>query len=659
MLFFFGWQIARYLLKENRIEHLIGLSGIFGIGLYLFLINILGYFIPIKITFYLVLLLIFIIGIILFYFNKSKALEWGTDKKWRKILFGFTILLVISNGLIFFRMPLKGDILQAGSMPTAATMAEGNFPPTEIWEPGHPLVYHYAFELLTASIYKITGLPLYLAYNFLIAILIGILFLLGFILVKNFCNDNFKAFVSSLIMLYGGSLVFLKGINGVSILYNKYILQQDIYAPFKFVLQSIESVFSIPVLENMLKTSWSVLAFPLMVVIVYLYLYSIKHEYSKKIALFNSILLALLALSAETYFAIFCFVLFIYPFAYGFIKKDWFTAKRFLIISFLIVLIALPIAFFQGGVLKTLLMPNPNPSATEYYFTSQINKVFKINKTPWLLNTDYGEYGVNWLAIYDSKFLLELGLLLFLFIPAVVFILKRYFQPGLMLGMLSITFFLIPFFINFVHPGDMRRIFYPFNLFGGLIVGLFLMALYLLVKKRWLKKIIIFIVIVLIAQTVLFQLLFLSIGYPPGTWNGSDKIFGRAKSFEGRVYNWVRENTTLDDYFLILKKEDDDLEAAPNHRFVLNTGRMAPIYAYHWDNYQTGNLPSFLEPDLFRKIRKECDAYGIKNLNYDYLYVNERWPSDLEEKCLANNNLELIFQAKEGDEFVRIYKIIY
>ena len=79
ILFFFGWQLARYALNENRIERLIGLAGILGIGLYVFSINAAGLFIPIKIAFYLVLFMF--LALALFCFNKPKPLEWGIDKR--------------------------------------------------------------------------------------------------------------------------------------------------------------------------------------------------------------------------------------------------------------------------------------------------------------------------------------------------------------------------------------------------------------------------------------------------------------------------------------------------------------------------------------------------------------------------------------------------
>lgn len=38
--FFFGWECARFVLRENRIEYLLAFSGLFGIGFYTFFLNV-------------------------------------------------------------------------------------------------------------------------------------------------------------------------------------------------------------------------------------------------------------------------------------------------------------------------------------------------------------------------------------------------------------------------------------------------------------------------------------------------------------------------------------------------------------------------------------------------------------------------------------------
>lgn len=450
ILFFFGYQLSKWIFKKSQKEILFVLSGLVGIGLYVFLINAIGYFISIKITFYLVLLAFIIIGIILFFVNKLRNPVWGIDKKWRKILLITTLLIVIVTFIVDNRNPLGGDLVLLSSMPSAATMAEGNFPPKAIWMPSHPLRYHYGPHLFAVAIHKTTGLSLYASYDIQVAILIGILFLLGFILIKKFIKDNKKALISSILMLCAGGLVFLRGIKGIPILYEKYILGHEIFAPFRFVFEMVEALFSEPVVERVIHLPTNALSFVLIIGIIYLYLNS-SAKNDKKIIVLIGFLLALLALFAETFFAVFCALLLIYPFVFGLIKKDWLSAKKFLVNSLLILIIALPIAFIQGGVLTHYLDRDGHNLLLHqtygYTDTELLEKGFEINKTPWILITRLGKD--NKLPIYSLKFLLQWGLLLFLVIIATIYFWKKYSKHILFLTLSFFVFFLIPFFIIF------------------------------------------------------------------------------------------------------------------------------------------------------------------------------------------------------------------
>ena len=94
------------------------------------------------------------------------------------------------------------------------------------------------------------------------------------------------------------------------------------------------------------------------------------------------------------------------------------------------------------------------------------------------------------------------------------------------------------------------------------------------------------------------------------------------------------------------------------------TGRFAPTF-YYGTGTQTQfappvtQNPAALVPYIawYKKILKECDPSALKILDYRYLYINKYWPEGLAEKCLANNDLELQFEAGEGNNFARIYLI--
>jgi len=659
ILFSFGYQLSKFLFKKNHIEILVALSGLMGLGLYVFLINAIGYFIAIKITFYLVLLIFIIVGSILYFINRLGKIKWGINKKWRKILLITVLLLTITTFVVDNRVPLADDQTALASVPIAATIAEGNFPPMAIWMPQYPLRYHYGSHLFVAAIHKTTDIPLYMSYDVQSSILMGILFLLGFILIKKITKNNKKSLIGSFLIPCIGSLYFLKGIKGIFILYDKYILHQDIFAPFKFILEMVTPLLSRPPYIWMIIFPANALGFVLIIGIIYLYFSSVK-ENNNKIILLNSLLLVTLALFAETFFAIFCFLIIIYPFVFGLIKKNWLRAKNFLITSLLMLMIAVPIAFIQGGVLTHYLGRDGHDLILHqtYGYTDieLLNRGFEINKEPWILMTRLGEN--NRLPIYSPKFLLEWGLLLILIIIAVIHFWKRKSKYIIFLELSFFTFFLIPFFIIFpLELCSTERFFYIANLLGGIIIGLFLFDLYF--KKRnlehkLLKKIIFFIVAVLIAQWMVFQLIFLTIGYPPAKWNNTDKFFVEKNSFEAESYQWVRENTRINDYFLIFDFNNDYIET-PNVKFILNTGRIAPVYTYISIEDDPIDIP---ESYAFKQLQENCDEKLIKYLNYKYFYINENWPEELKDKCLINNNLELEFEVIKGDRFIKIYRIL-
>lgn len=657
ILFFFGWQLARYSLKEKRIEHLVGLAGIFGIGLYVFFINAVGLFLPIKIVFYLVLLLFFLLGLVLFYLNRSKPLEWGIDRRWRKILLAFTLFLVVATGIISFRHPMDLSILRE---PTAATIAEGNFPPVEIWQPERSLNYHYAPDLFSAAIHKVTRLPLYSAYDLQKAILTGVLFLLGFILVKRFSNSDFKSFVSSLLMLYAGTLVFLRGLAGIPVLYSKYILGQDIFAPFKFVSDAIEGEYGSPVVRLAAELHWGAMAFPLIIAVIYLYFHLLNGERRRAAFFVCGFLLALLALVSEPYFLVLCCVIFVYPFAFALFKKERERAKKFLAVSLLILLIALPTAFFQGGLLKAFFVQQFDLPGINSEFDVLYTKGPGNDKPPFEISSPWTLYDSK--PIYSSDFLMDWGLLFAVLVPSFAFLFSRHFELALFLGGVIILSFSIPLiatssFANMA--GQLGRFFYPVNLLGGLAVGLFLSSLYLRVQKKGFKRAILFLTLILMAQALWAQFIWAVFSFPAGTWNPNEKLFAQANSLEGRAYNWVKENTSIRDYFLIIKKNYTECgeSAAPNCLFILNTGRMAPIY----DHQAVGDkdeIPLSPKAAVFSEVRDRCASSAVRKLNFGYVYVDEKWPAGMEERCREGNTLELKFESSEGDKFVRIYKII-
>lgn len=663
ILFFFGWQAARWILHENRIEHLIAFAGVFGIGLYLFFINILGLFIPIQVTFYLVLLVFLLFACACFFARDQRPLEWETNMRYRKILLFLVLFLTLSVGLISFRHPMDRASVRE---PTAATMAEGNFPPVEIFNPTDPLRYHYAPDLFAAATYKVTGLPLYVAYDLEKAILSGVLFLLGFLLVLLFFPGQFfVAFFSSVSMMYAGSLVFLNIFTGIPVLYQKFILGQNISAPFKFVSDAIIGIYTTPAINSVVNMHWGAMAFSLMMAVVYIYFHLLyKEEGSRNAAAFfaGGFLFALLALVSEPYFAVLCVVMFLFPFGFLF-KRDWANTKKVFTTSFILLAIALSVAFFQGGLLRSavsqqLHLPSSEKAYDSILYTSnstssQVNS-FKIG-TPWLL--------YDGKPAYDPRFLAEFALLLAVLIPSLIFLFKRRFQMALFLTGLIFAFFWIPLFVDSDLPDlatQLVKFFSPVSLFGGLVAGVFLTTLYLRTQDPLRKGILLFLALILMAQGIWTHAVWLAFGDPPGRiWSPNAQYFAQVGTPEASAYNWIKKNTTINDLSLIIKDTHADcgMYGAPNCRFVFNTGRMAPTFTIESNtDITTTGVSSQDKAALFSEVSKTCGPSILQELHYRYLYVDDQWTKGMEATCIKNNKLDMVFQVVEGEKFIRIYK---
>ena len=670
-LFFFGWQAARWILNENRIEHLVAFSGILGIGLYTFFINIAGLFMPIQTVFYLILIFFLLFASICYFgrrlqiFGDQRPLKWSVSAPWRKMLLFFALFLTLSVGLISFRHPMDRASTRE---PTAATIAEGNFPPVEIFNPTDELRYHYAPDLFAAATYKVTGVPLYVAYDLERAILSGTLFLFGFLLVLLFFPGQFfVAFFSSISMMYAGSLVFFNIFSGIPELYQKFILGQNIPAPFKFVSDAIVGEYTTPVINSVVNMHWGAMALALMLAIVYLYFSLLQRENRNHfIAAFfaGGFLLALLALVSEPYFAVLCIIIFIFPFL-SFFKRDLMNVKKVFITSFVLLAIALPTAFFQGGLLRSAVVQQLGLSSDKdaydsTFYTSSTTSIsthsFKVSM-PWLLYDDK--------PVYSPRFLAEFILLLAILVPALIYLFKQRFQLALFLTGLLLLFFFIPLFVDSDLPElavQLVKFFNPVPLFGGLAVGLFLATRYLRTHKPLLKGVLLSLAFVIIAQGIWTHAVWLAFGNPPAlTWSSPNaKLFAQVGTPEAVAYTWIKKNTAADDLFLIIKDDHFDcgVYGAPNCLFVFNTGRMAPTFKLESDtNTTVAGVPSQDKFALFSEAGKNCDSGTLRELRYNYLYVDDQWSEGMEAMCIKKNELDLVFQIREGEKFIRIYEI--
>lgn len=646
ILFTFGWVFSRYFLKENKIFILFPLAILIGGSAYVFLLNNISYFIPIQFSFWIVLLVLALTTLFfsIFYRNKKKeCLILGISLRWVWVI-AFIFLLISASSLIIGLRSLEYDTLVSVHIPTASTIAEGNFPVRDVQNPSNLMKYHYAPELFSAAIYKTTGLPIDFAYDFQIGIGAGLIFLLSFVLAYFLIKKTFPAFLASLFMLFGSGVNFLNIFRGLPVLYNKFILGENIEAPFKFVNHVIygELVNSATV---WIQGHSMAIGLPVTLGVIYFYLQAIKskNKYWIRLMLVSGLLFGYLALSTETFFAILAAVFIFYPLWLLIFSNQKINIKRIFIISFLILGIGILIASYQGGVLTQAKHLDEGSQS----FILSLRSIENVFKSTQLFSFSF----LTWF------FLREFGLPLLLLIPALIYFRKNK-QIFVFLGSIAIIPFFIPFIITYTTSGCIEYFFHLSIVFLSLISGLYLGSLILKAKLQKRKFFITFLSVIsfiIILNGLIFQIMFMI--YPFGNLSREPHPFlaklPPMSDSEKETHLWIKEHTTIQDVFFLTKEEDAffDLEYplgksffTLNFDFIINYGRFALTFPF--SPHQSD--PSIDEILKFKKIKEECDGHSMKEFNIKYIYFTPQWPSGLIEQCLENNNLDLVFQSGES-----------
>ena len=660
-LFFCGWQIVRFVFKFNQIELLIPLSLAVGYGVYIFFLNIFSYLIPIRLNFYLVFVFLLTIAFILFFLKIEKpSLKCELGKKEGLIIFGTVFIVMVLSGFLAFRS-IGADDLAYSHLPAAASIAGGNFPIKHLNIPKEDLVMHYGPNLFYAAISRTTGLSIVSSFRFSVFLFSGVIFLLIFNIARLFIKNNLGSFFVALVGMFGGGFRFIYGFGGVITLYKKFILHYNIDHPFAF-LGNMWSVTPLTgTIIGHIFNNWFALGWALTLVIIYLYLKNISSKArSDSYDFLMIVLLSVLAFSFEMSFVVMCFGIFVTPFIFYFKDKNKEDFKILFKHSFLILTITAIFVLFQGGTITTIFK-----NIIQHKSSYGVGLGFSVFKN--LLSFDPGN-GIA-LPFYGSTFVLNFGLIYFLIIPAIIFMARKKFKEGIFLAVVSCFSFLVPFFITFkswVWQGTMDRFFRFAGPVWAILVGLFLTAnLFRLGSEGFLKKVIIFICLAVIClEGVLFlptRPLYKRLEYRLD----NSKFFATLRPLsttESAAYKWIEKNSNIKDYFLFFADKNDigdEPSILETFRFVMFSQRLAPIYTQSHNYIAVETLPpdEYYTP-AYKRVVFNCNKDDMELLNYKYLFVDNNWPEGLEEKCLANNDLELKFEGKEGNDFVRIYEVL-
>ena len=564
--------------------------------------------------------------------NKKKTV-WYFEKKWRLILLVTFSLIIILSGFSAAR-EIDGDELAFTQLPLSSTISQGNFPVQAPFLPNQIIKYHYGSELWRAAMFNISDIELWFIHDIQVAIAYGLFFALSFIFIFYITNKKFFSYITALVALFGGGLNSFFGFKGiVNLLYRN--------GNFSFIADMMHGEIHITTAAaQSMILSWATIAFPLVMLILFLYVnfWNNKKEWIK-FSILISILLCVLALTAETFFVIILFSFLIFPIFYKFFIDNSKSIKIYLESFLFINIMTWPIIIFQGGIFTQIFKKQKGVISSDFF----------VSINPFII--DVGEK----ISVFSHHFILNWGLLLFLIIPALIYFYIKKNKYLLLLGLISLVAYSIPFVIHIREwSWEIRRVLFLVPPLWGILISLFLLNIYKIIKDKINRK---FILVILTILFILlcFDSLFFVAGHlinPYYRPDGNDSFWGQPQQsdvLEIEIYSWVKENTILEDIFFTF---DNKISYFPNRNFVLQTGRFAPTFQIFRE--QNLNIP---ETIIFQKIKKNCNNQSLKILNYNYLYVNQYWPEGLEKKCLSSNDLELKFDNSSDNYVSKIYLI--
>ncbi len=182
-----GWGLLErgFRWSENKDRVLVAWGT--GLMVYLWLVNMLGRWLPAEIGFSLPAVLIFVAGFVSVGSLKNllQGFFLGLVEGWQRwLLFGVVtgIMLEVEFGLLVFD--------EYRNLPLISTLAAGYIPPRNFFDPTWPLAYHYAFHLLGASLVRLGGVFPWIAFDLSKALIFAYSLLLAWLVGKTYLQQG-------------------------------------------------------------------------------------------------------------------------------------------------------------------------------------------------------------------------------------------------------------------------------------------------------------------------------------------------------------------------------------------------------------------------------------------------------------------------------------
>ncbi|MDP3727679.1 MAG: hypothetical protein Q8R35_03535 [bacterium] len=635
----FGYLFSFVVLKERRIFAVVPFAIVIGVNAYNFFVNLASYAFPFSTTPQLVLAAFAIADVALWAIARRKNIplmpERGSiTQRQTRILFIIAIAISLLAGAFALRS-LGFDDLAIGHLSLVSTILEGNFPVRDPATPDHLLEYHYGSDLLTAALARAAAIPPWLGYDIQIILFSGAALLMGFVLAFELSGRWRASLLAALLMLLGAGLTWLRFTEGIEPLWQKFVLHQEVFAPWKFLATMSAPRINGSILARIFNHNAAV-GFPVMIFVFILYFRALALTGRSWIpyTLTAAVAFGYLALNLETNFVILLAAMGIALLAAFIAGRDLLAGsaspRRIAAVTLIIAAIGVPLALYQGGIFSALLAGGGHSSFTP---------------ATHILTLDFTAAPGSPLApvrLFSRTMLEEFGLLLALFIPA--FIAYRRNARVLFLALIAIAAFLVPFAILYeTRPPDIKRLFGISTPLMYFVAGLYLDGvLERASSRKWLTRFVWLLVLLGISWSLYFLAVYITTpyGYIGQLNRPLIDTPPEPAAIDARAYAWIRVNTTIRDRFFPF-----------SHDFIRDTGRFTPGYFN----------PGFHYPDevaAYDRFVASCDAGALAWLNVSHLYVSPIFPlGEHSESCLRRLHAIMVYREENNDDFRRIYRL--
>ena len=489
-----GWLIARHVFRlPARHRLLVG----FGLGMviYLWILNLIGGWFPVEITFLFPAILVLLAGA-LSAWKSSEPFLSIEDLKLSPFLSLFLGLFIYS---VFLERGL-GIYDDYHHLPAISAMGAGNLPPRYILNAAYDYSYHYGFELLGGSLMRLGNLFPWSAFDLGKAMVWVYSLILVAFLLKQYLQQTWKVILGIGLFLFLGGTRYLLMLLPASLLqsFDRLItfsgVSQDLNLPFSKILFAQWAVGGGPPqpfiygFTNSLNAGYVLNhmgEFPLTLIIIGLLWYlADKYDSSRAIPIL-AVLLAQLALTYES--------------AYGLLLVSlavvgailFFTRRRSIPKSFWFFVAAaalsLPFAVFQGGSLFSIVQgvfEKALGGSPAVIIHPDAESVFSFQWPPAIPTSHFGALSIiSFPQLLVGLF--EIGPIIF-FTPAITKWAWRKFQQGeWMMGVLAISAwvgFILSMFVSYnLSERDITR----FTKHAILLWNLFFIIMVLQKEKVW------------------------------------------------------------------------------------------------------------------------------------------------------------------------------